>query len=216
MSISVTIISDTHTMHRSLSLPGGDILIHCGDMLDLFDRDTAALTDIDGWFGRQDYQTILVTGGNHDLALETALTRTKQPFRNARYMQDERLTVEGLEIYAAPWVPELASHAFYLDDDALRDKWAAIPADLDILITHVPPTGILDRSSRGHSHGCPHLAAEIERIAPRLHCFGHVHASAGQARIGDTLFVNASSAISGERDVRAPLVIEVEAGRTKL
>lgn len=214
MTVSVTIISDTHAMHGSLSLPGGDVLIHCGDMLDLFDRDAAALTDIDDWFGRQDYPTILVTGGNHDLALETALARTEQPFRNARYIQDERLTVAGLDIYAAPWVPELASHAFYLDDEALRDKWAAIPTGLDILITHVPPTGILDRSSRGHSHGCRHLAAQIERIAPRLHCFGHVHASAGEVRIGDTLFVNASSAISGERAVRAPCVLDVERGRT--
>ncbi|RED15725.1 metallophosphatase domain-containing protein [Parasphingopyxis lamellibrachiae] len=213
MSVSVTIISDTHAMHGSLSLPGGDILIHCGDMLDLFDRDAAALTELDDWFGRQNYPKILVTGGNHDLALEAALARTQQPFRNARYIQDERLTVEGLDIYAAPWVPELASHAFYLDEGALREKWAAIPSGLDILITHVPPAGILDHSRRGHSHGCPHLAAEIARIAPRLHCFGHVHASAGESHIGDTLFVNASSAISGERAVRAPFVLEVEPDR---
>lgn len=213
MSVSVTIISDTHAMHSSLSLPGGDILIHCGDMLDLFDRDAAALTEIDEWFGRQDYPTILVTGGNHDLALEAALARSQKPFRNARYIQDEQLTVEGLDIYAAPWVPELASHAFYLDDDALRDKWAAIPSGLDVLITHVPPAGILDSSSRGHSHGCQHLAAQIDRIAPRLHCFGHVHASAGQIRTGETLFVNASSAISGERAVRVPFVTEFEPDR---
>lgn len=214
MPVSVTIISDTHAMHESLSLPGGDILIHCGDMLNLFDRDAGALTELDDWFGQQDYPNILVTGGNHDLALEAALTRTQQPFRHARYIQDEPLTVEGLDIYAAPWVPELASHAFHLDDEALRGKWAAVPSGLDILITHVPPAGILDRSSRGHSHGCSHLAAEIARIAPRLHCFGHVHASANQIRIGDTLFVNASSAISGQRAVRAPFVLEVEPGGT--
>lgn len=210
MSVSVTIISDTHAMHGSLSLPGGDILIHCGDMLDLFDRDASALRELDDWFGRQDYPKILITGGNHDLALETALSRTRQPFRNARYIEDERIAVEGLEVYAAPWVPQLGGHAFYRDEDALREKWAAVPSGLDILITHVPPAGILDRSSRGHSHGCPHLAAEIARIAPRLHCFGHVHASAGQTRIGDTLFVNASSAVSGERAVRAPFVLEIE------
>ena len=42
----------------------------------------------------------------------------------------------------------------HADDDALREKWSRIPANTDVLITHTPPAGILDRSRRGQGLGC--------------------------------------------------------------
>ncbi|WP_298020435.1 metallophosphatase domain-containing protein [uncultured Parasphingopyxis sp.] len=209
MAVSITIISDTHQMHEDLVLPGGDILIHCGDFLELFDRDGPGLGPMDEWFGRQNYHHVLVTGGNHDIALENAWQLGVKSFENAELLIDEEVTVSGLRIYGAPWLPDLPGHAFYLDDEGLRRKWSAVPSDVDILITHVPPFGILDRSSRGMQFGCAHLRDNLPRIAPRLHCFGHVHASAGEMQSGATLFVNASSAISGQKAVRPPFTIEM-------
>jgi Icc-related predicted phosphoesterase len=50
---------------------------------------------------------------------------------------------------------------------------------VDIMLTHGPPLGILDRTSRGEDVGCKHLRRAVERCKPRLHVFGHIHEAAG-------------------------------------
>jgi Icc-related predicted phosphoesterase len=61
----------------------------------------------------------------------------------------------------------------------------------DILITHSPPKGVVDRTSAGQSVGSTAIRAAIERIRPRLALCGHIHDSWGQeGRIGATRVVN--------------------------
>jgi len=203
--VRITVISDTHLMHEKLVLPEGDLLIHCGDLFALGRSNDSDLKQLDSWFGRQPFDKIVCTGGNHDHVLERARARRRAPFRNACYLEDEALQYRGLTIYGAPWVPGLPTHAFHKDRAGLADAWARIPAGVDILVTHTPPKGILDRSSKGASFGCPELTRELRRISPRVHCFGHVHASAGQTERGHTLFINASSIASGSAAVRRPV-----------
>jgi Icc-related predicted phosphoesterase len=205
MDISITVISDTHCRHGELRLPPGDLLIHCGDMFELGDKNTRRIAEMDDWFGRQRFERILCTGGNHDLDIEAALVERAQPFRNASFLNDETVEFRGLKIHGAPWVNDLPGHAFHKDHDALAEAWATVPAGPDILVTHTPPAGILDTSSRGRSYGCPALAGEIGRIAPRAHCFGHVHASRGHWKIDDTLFINASIIQTSSGAVRPPI-----------
>ena len=92
--------------------------------------------------------------------------------------------------------------------------WAAIPVDTDILLTHGPPNGILDRSS-SHAHlGCRELLGSVmTSVRPQLHLFGHVHASYGQHihedEFGKINFVNASLCDSKFRIAHAPIVIDL-------
>ena len=53
-----------------------------------------------------------------------------------------------------------------------------------------------DRSYyHGNIHlGCPLLAERVQLIQPRFHCFGHIHASHGQAVKNNSSFVNAALA----------------------
>lgn len=70
------------------------------------------------------------------------------------------------------YVPSVPPEAEVPSDDG--HEWS-IPDGTDVVITHGPPHGILDRtqdSTRGGSQG---LFAAIERSRPRLHCFGHIH-----------------------------------------
>ena len=61
----------------------------------------------------------------------------------------------------------------------------------DILITHSPPKGVVDRTSQGVSVGSAAVAAAIERIQPRLAFCGHIHDSWGQeGQIGVSRVVN--------------------------
>lgn len=202
--MQISIISDTHSSHETLGTLGGDVLIHCGDMFNLFSPDFDEIERIDNWFGRQDFDLILCTGGNHDLALQRRLKAAESPFRNAVYLQDRSYVHKGITFYGAPWTPELRGQAFFKDDAELGEKWSRIPADTEVLITHTPPAGVLDVSSRGLQLGCEHLADALKRVSPRLHCFGHVHASSGVREVDGTLFVNASSVNSQFELVRAP------------
>lgn len=205
----IVIISDTHERHQAFPPLEGDVLIHCGDMFELMDTAGMRLEDMDRWFGEQRFDLVLCTGGNHDIDLELALERHPQPFSNAVYLQDEGCRYGNLLFWGAPWVPQLAGHAFYADEDTLNERWARIPEDTDVLITHTPPASILDASSAGISYGCTGLLPHVLRSAPRLHCFGHVHNSRGQYKQDSTLFVNASSVRSSRPGVLPPIVVEL-------
>ncbi|MEZ5939520.1 MAG: metallophosphoesterase [Hyphomonadaceae bacterium] len=217
--MKIVVISDTHDRHEDFALleggvPEGDVLIHCGDMFQLYDPSGAQVRAIDDWFGRQKFERIFCTGGNHDLALEAAVRSGRPPFRNAEYLQDRLVEHGGRTFYGAPWTPKLRTHAFYLSDDDMARRWALIPQEVDVLITHPPPQGVLDLSSRGRSHGCAELTGAIATRRIGVHCFGHVHASHGrqdrpEAETGARISLNASSVSSALEVVHKPWVIEI-------
>jgi len=202
--MKLVVISDTHNQHERLGKLHGDVLIHCGDMFNLFEPSDEDIAKIDAWFGKQDFDVILVTGGNHDASLEQTLRWTDQPFKNAYFLQDKVYSHKGVTFYGSPWTPELRGHAFYADVEGLRVAWSKIPTDTDVLVTHTPPAGILDMSSRGLELGCIDLERELKRVVPRIHCFGHVHASGGTLDSDGTRYVNASMVNSDFDLVRRP------------
>ena len=192
---SLCIVADTHRKHRALSIPECDILIHCGDFCSFEREDEKTLKDADAWFAEAPAKHVVCTGGNHDFLLQRGEFR----FAHATYLEDSGVEKAGLSIYGSPWCPDLSGFAYYATEEQLIEKWKRIPAGVDILITHTPPLGILDLPSSGAGYlGCPHLRAELRRIKPRLHVFGHVHASHGTHTEGGTKYVNA--AIVGGRD----------------
>lgn len=205
----ITVISDTHMQHRKLRLEGGDLLIHCGDLFQDFRVLGTEVAEVDEWFGSLDYERILCIGGNHDAALEHALEVLPQPFANARVLHDEAIEIGGLRFYGSPWVPDLPTHAFDKTERELVDIFAAVPTGLDVLVTHVPPHGVCDRARNGEHYGSRALREAVLRAQPRVHLFGHVHAGAGEATLGETRCINAASLISGSREVRPPVTLDL-------
>ena len=203
--MKIVIISDTHGDHRALGQLEGDILIHCGDLENLFHHDPAAIEEMDNWFGQQNFDHILCIGGNHDLTLEARHRMGQKPFKNAIFLHDEEFIVDGVKFYGSSWVPWLHDHAFYADDRELRDAWAKIPRDVDVLITHTPPAGCLDVSSRGLILGCQYLTNRLKHLNPTLHCFGHVHASTGSLVSGDITYINAAN-VDGTFKITKPAI----------
>jgi Icc-related predicted phosphoesterase len=186
---SLCIISDTHRRHREITIPACDILIHCGDFCSFRREDLQTLKDVDAWFSRTPAKHILCIGGNHDFLLQTQEFR----FRHAQFLEDSCVEISGLTFYGTPWCPDLSGFAYYANADELLDRWKRIPSGIDVLITHTPPYGILDLPTSGAVHlGCPHLQQELKRIRPRLHVFGHVHASHGMNKTQTTHYINAS------------------------
>lgn len=190
------------------------MLIHCGDAEAGYECDDADMDRIDAWFGAQDFDLILCTGGNHDFALENRVGNGVQPFQNATFLQDSGMTWQGVRFHGAPWVPDLEGFEFYADEAHLRLAWAAIPDDVDVLITHTPPLGGLDVSSHGLFLGCPHLADRVSVVKPALHCFGHVHAASGYSLANGVASVNASLVNRAGEIAHRPFVFDLDVGET--
>ena len=94
----------------------------------------------------------------------------------------------------------------------LKKKWAHIPDDTDVLVTHMPPFALFDlawvrdRDDSGvtctvcgelhpqYRHwGCPHLRETVlKRVHPRVHLYGHVHDANGAVFNDGTLFINSA------------------------
>ncbi len=214
--MKIVIVSDTHNEHERLGILSGDVLVHCGDMFNLFRQSTDDMRSLDDWFGRQDFDVVLCIGGNHDTALEQHVEAGASPFANAVFLKDESYSHSGVNFYGSPWTPDLPGHAFQQRADELGKYWSRIPSDTDVLITHVPPAGILDVSSAGLKLGCTALTRELARVRPHVHCFGHVHASRGMTKQAGIHFVNAVSVNSRFELVYPPVEVEISSDAAKI
>jgi Icc-related predicted phosphoesterase len=209
--MKLVVVSDTHGGHDALGVLSGDVLIHCGDGCNGFTREPSDVDRLDDWFARQEFDLILAIGGNHDFEIERRADAGELVFRNARYLQDEAVRHKGVNFYGSPWVPMIRDWAFYGSDSRLARAWDAIPADTDVLVTHTAPAGILDRDRRGRSLGCGLLRKRLASLSPKLHAFGHHHASAGILKIGATTHVNACTVNSRYEPRRPPVVFDLPA-----
>lgn len=190
--VRLVILSDTHGAFPR-SLPPGDILIHCGDS-------EAPADEMDRWAATHPHSHKVAVCGNMDAALRSSSSR----LANITYLQDAAVEVAGLKLYGSPWTPRFVGvFQLYSDADA-RDVWSKVPDGVDVLVTHGPPAGILDRTSRGRQVGDALLRHRVAELRPRVHCFGHVHESYGTKVSNNTMFCNAA-VFNGH----APVVVDV-------
>jgi Icc-related predicted phosphoesterase len=198
--MKITFISDTHTKHWELEgdLPGGDLLIHAGDIMNS-GRDKGDIHEFCEWFESQDYKHKIFVAGNHDRMFENHPLESNTIVNNynVTYLQDDEDIIDDVKIYGSPWQPEFRGWAFNLPrrGDELKEKWDVIPKDTDILITHGPPQDHLDIS--GPPYNEPHLGCELLRVKvddqpPKIHVFGHIHGGYGYKFHNGTHFINAS------------------------
>ena len=88
-------------------------------------------------------------------------------------------------------VTPFGSWSYDFTEEEATDLLKDCPAD-SVLITHSPPKGILDLSSRGQHLGSVAVLQVIERQSPRLVVCGHIHESSGKTdKLGNTTIVNA-------------------------
>lgn len=174
-------VSDTHGCHRQLELPTGDVIVHAGDVCDRGDRDQAA--DFFEWLSEVDFEHKIVIWGNHDFDLTSGRLLFPSP------MIDGVTVLDG----SAYRIGELVIWGTPTPANKRGEDWSAIPADVDILVTHRPPQGILDRPRVRGPQGSRGLAERVRQLQPRVHLFGHIHRSYGQMVIGSTTYINAST-----------------------
>lgn len=206
--MKIVCISDTHGSHTDIEIPAGDVLIHAGDA-----TCEGALKEVAGfcnWFASQPHKHKILIAGNHDWLFERDPGLARSLTKGFHYLEDSEVNVGGLSVWGSPWSPEFNGWAFNLPrGPRLAQKWDLIPVNIDILVTHGPPRGILDLTPTGEMVGCADLTRRLMAANPLLHVFGHVHSGYGELLEAGTQFVNASICDESYAPTNKPVVVEL-------
>lgn len=200
-------ISDSHgaKFHTKLQIPSVDVLVHTGDIGGR--TNLLELTQFLEWFSVQPADKKIFIAGNHDLILDKDFIN-KQKYKidsvafmllwqshldalelikryDVIYLNNKDYVYKGVKFFGSPYTPSFHRDYWAFNADRgqeIKQQWAKIPSDVNILLTHGPCMGILDNLkelSRPEETnvGCQDLLNVIKKrlFNLKLHCFGHIH-----------------------------------------
>lgn len=200
-------ISDHHGMNRAL--PWGDLYLVTGDMLpnsDHYFLDPDKEVEFqEQWIKDNPYTPhlenqeapVIVLRGNHDfvdlkpLFPDMNVTELGEPeeFIHITHLNLKIGGFRGVRWINGAWMDE---HS----EEGLNEICKRLAPKLDIVLTHAPPKGILDRCYGGDHPGCEALVEYITMYQPRLVCCGHIHEARGVETLWATTISNAATTIN--------------------
>jgi predicted phosphodiesterase len=206
-------ISDTHNYHILLTIPEGiDTVIFSGDCSNPRDpyNNEPEVRDFLRWFSLLPIKNKIFVAGNHDTSIEKGLIN-KIDFNwcNVIYLFNEEVVIDGIKFWGSPHTPNFGNWAFMKDRGKISRVWDSIPEDVEVIITHGPPQGVLDISEdRLHNIelcGDSALRKRIRKLQKvKLICFGHIHNNKENINAGtlkwsdyDYIFSNGSVVTDG-------------------
>jgi len=203
-------ISDTHGLHKGLKLPYGDVLIHAGDIS--MRGNEAEIIDFLNWFEHQKFEYKILVAGNHDFYFEREPEEQVQKLlpQSIIYLNDSGVTINNIKIWGSPITPWFFNWAFNRHrGEPIKKHWDLIPTGTDILITHGPVLGILDKTKRGEPVGCKDLLSRVIEVKPKIHICGHIHEAYGTTEKSGITFINASILNEKYELVNSPTAFEL-------
>jgi Icc-related predicted phosphoesterase len=187
-------ISDTHGIHRGLDIEPCDFIIHSGD---IFRKSKIEdILDFIDWFSSLPAVYKVLVAGNHDRFIDREkLNFLKLIEDKIFYLENSGIELEGIRFWGSPSVKWCAPyrHFAYSNEAEAEEIFSLIPENIDILITHGPPFGILDSENGWDGithHGSKSLLKNVLSIKPKYHIFGHVHKDYGIFKNEHTVFIN--------------------------
>lgn len=206
----IVAVSDLHTYLPEI--PDCDLLIVAGDAVSMsyppLDQERFLTGPFSDWLDAAPAREIVGVSGNHEMVPEAVLAELPWHYLSGR-------TVElcGLRVHGLPWTNRFADMP-YQDDlgrelpNRLPPRFAAVPEGLDVLVSHQPPSGLLDHHADGPHRGSEALRWTLERARPRLCVVGHIHLQGSIVHAGVQV-VNAALAGRSDRPVHPPVVLEL-------
>jgi len=214
------VISDTHNLHRQLTIPDCDVLIFAGDMCGM--NVEKEVVDFNNWLGELPVKHKIVIAGNHDYPLYAfSYNWNRKVLNNAEYLENTGCSIDGITFWGSPFTPRFGEWWFMADrGDDIKRHWNMIPKDTDVLITHGPAYGILDKTAdrfdydhqkvNGESVGCFDLLNRLKQLEQlKVHCFGHIHGCYGIFKREGIQFINASNCDETYELVNQPIIIDL-------
>lgn len=202
--MKIWFISDTHNRHEQLQVPDVDLVIHCGDESEsgnAWMNEPEARQFFD-WYSALEIPVKIFVPGNHSTAIEQGLIRAED-YPKVTFLIHAQTEWNGFKIFGTPYTPKFFDWAYMRERSELDSVWLSIPEDIDILITHGPPKGILDVTRDMNTGGPVNVGSKslrrhvLERIKPQIHAFGHIHDEKAYKNFGKvtregTQFINCS------------------------
>jgi Icc-related predicted phosphoesterase len=197
----ITHVSDTHGQFPQCNRDDSIILVHSGDFLPNISRGIVEaeqefqtewveknIQQISDWIGNRIF---VFCRGNHDFIDPTAMLIAAGI--KAVGITCAAQTVCGLKFYGFPFIPFIVGEwMFETYKNAMSDRVSEIPNDLDILVAHCPPYGIL--SEEGNTSLITWLDYVVEKKPKMLLC-GHFHANHGLYVYDGMLISNAATVV---------------------
>lgn len=192
--VKIACISDTHgTLPPPEWFDDVDLLLHAGDVGPDSNVTTWIDTVLRPWVAKLKPEFI-GTLGNHDFP-EPWYHPKVQSFVD-RFFSPWGLTeaAKGIKIWHSAYTPIFFDWAWMRSENELSTMYQDIPTDIDILLTHGPPTGGgYAKMQHGNDVGSKALDAWLrDHPIPYVVC-GHIHEGWGQyTRDNGTQIVNCS------------------------
>ncbi|KAF2172442.1 hypothetical protein M409DRAFT_50141 [Zasmidium cellare ATCC 36951] len=198
VKVRIICVSDTHnhSPREGYKLPKGDVLIHAGDFTN--QGSLAEVKKAVDWISKADFEAKVIVA-DPDYALKHksgwgVVPADVEACRNLVVANDNFVYLQHasaviplpsksthLRIFGSPYSPDRGRQnwAFQYEENAAESIWNAVPEEVDILVTHTPPRGLLDASKHWEEGGCPALKSALLRVRPLVHVFGHCHEGRG-------------------------------------
>lgn len=206
--MKIVCTADTHAF--TPELPEGDVLIFAGDY-----SERGNLLEFEiflRWISQvgNRYKKVIFVPGNHDIYCEKNLSVVKTEMQGMTVLNGDSITFEGVLFWGSPITPEFNNWAFMKKPEEMKQVWSRMHPETDVLITHGPPQGILDRvSDTNFDIGCPELLKKVLEVKPKYHIFGHIHEGYGMVEKNGTTFINVSYRDYENFKRNQPVVIEI-------
>ena len=167
--------SDTHGNHHKLQVPdNADIIICAGDAVE-DDLKGGEYDDFIEWLAGLNAKWKFFVPGNHELSFELDQAEEIEKamtYKGILVMKNAVMDCDGVVIGS------INGNALIADEN--------IPTDIEVLVTHCPPYGVLDEGL-----GSPEILNFVLKAKPKYHLFGHIHATEGKKfQFGETLCKN--------------------------
>jgi Icc-related predicted phosphoesterase len=164
-----------------------DIVIGAGDFGNVR-RDLQSCVDV---LRAIDCPVVLVAGNNESTE---ELADACRDWPHAHVLHGSGTQIAGVEFFGIgggiPVTP-FGSWSYDFTEEQAVELLAGCPREC-VLVSHSPPKGAVDVSSRGQHLGSVAVRDAVVRLRPVLVICGHIHGSAGQkAAIGPSPVVNA-------------------------
>ena len=211
--VKICCLSDTHELHEQLTMPKNiDILLYGGDFTNWITSNETTVNKFLEWLKGIDAKYKILVCGNHELYF-SSLNKSKKDSLieelkkgNIFYLENSFAEFKNLNLNVFGFPHILKRNIFYRANafEISGQKMNEIcnqnfDKKMDILVTHVPPYHILDKTYKKKNLGSLSLLEDlILRVKPKIHIFGHNHDIEGyqiyKYEDEEFLFINASKA----------------------
>lgn len=192
--VNIAFISDIHGVVSALpkiSVPY-DLILIGGDLTSGYDMREDFYFMENGflpWLDSLPTKEVHATFGNHDKYINKL---KKYGNGICSFHINEMIELFGLKFFFTPYTRRCSeqSNAFTCEtEDELYEIFSKIPSDVDVIVSHAPPAGVLDKDHLGRSWGSHAMARVLNNNAVSNHQWnthlqlflcGHTHHCGGQ------------------------------------